>query len=290
MWREMAETDLGVSLGQWRQLGGGDFAQSWCATVVDGKSESLAIGDQVFIKTHAKPPPHHFTTEARGLAWLKEAQGLCIPAVLGVRDNPPYLALQYIEEGRRTDTSEIDLGRGLAVIHQAPCPCFGREDSRSTGSLGLPNAPMTSWSQFYATQRLLPLAMIAAERKALSAATIQRIELVASRLHDFVDETVAPARLHGDLWAGNRLVDTRGRSWLIDPACHGGHREFDLAMMRLFGGYGDDCYYSYNEDFPLDAGWQDRVSLHQLAPLIVHAIKFGRAYVGPAEDALGRYV
>jgi fructosamine-3-kinase len=95
--------------------------------------------------------------------------------------------------------------------------------------------------------------------------------------------------LHGDLWAGNRLVDERGRSWLVDPAAHGGHREFDLAMMRLFGGFGPDCFDAYAEATPLAAGWDERVALHQIAPLVVHAIKFGGGYVNGAITAIDRY-
>ncbi|NND92806.1 MAG: fructosamine kinase, partial [Granulosicoccus sp.] len=95
---------------------------------------------------------------------------------------------------------------------------------------------------------------------------------------------------HGDLWAGNRLVDKMGRSWLIDPASHGGHREFDLAMMRLFGGFSEACFNSYQEHFPLTDGWKQRIALHQLAPLIVHAIKFGGAYAGATENALKQYL
>ncbi len=215
---------------------------------------------------------------------------MAVPAVLGVNDDPPYLALQWIEEGSRTLDGEPAFGRALACLHQAPCSHFGRLDQRSTGSLGLPNAPADSWSHFYATQRLLPLARIAAEREALRSSTIRQIETLANRLDEHVEPGLLPSRLHGDLWAGNRLVDTEGRSWLIDPASHGGHREFDLAMMQLFGGFGEDCWVAYQEQFPLDDGWRDRVSLHQLAPLIVHAIKFGQAYVGPTEEALDKYV
>ena len=98
-----------------------------------------------------------------------------------------------------------------------------------------------------------------------------------------------PARLHGDLWAGNRLVDTQGRNWLIDPAAHGGHREFDLAMMRLFGGFGGECFAVYADEYPLADGWEARVPLHQIAPLVVHAIKFGGSYVSAATAAIARY-
>ena len=112
---------------------------------------------------------------------------------------------------------------------------------------------------------------------------------MAGRLLDLGGAPEPPARLHGDLWAGNRLVGTDGRNWLIDPAAHGSHREFDLAMMRLFGGFGEACFVAYEQDFPLGPGWQDRVALHQLAPLVVHAIKFGGSYPAAVDAALARY-
>ena len=99
-----------------------------------------------------------------------------------------------------------------------------------------------------------------------------------------------PALLHGDLWRGNRVIGAGGRNSLIDPAAHCSHREFDLAMMRLFGGFGEDCFAAYDEAFPLADGWAKRVSLHQLAPLVVHAIKFGGDYPAAVEAALSRYL
>jgi fructosamine-3-kinase len=82
------------------------------------------------------------------------------------------------------------------------------------------------------------------------------------------------------------LIGVDGRSWLIGPAAHGGHREFDLAMMRLFGGFGPDCHAAYAQEYPLSDGWEARVPLHQLAPLVVHAIKFGGGYVAGVDQAL----
>jgi fructosamine-3-kinase len=118
---------------------------------------------------------------------------------------------------------------------------------------------------------------------------IDRLERVAGRLPEIGGPAEPPARLHGDLWAGNRLPGADGRHWLVDPAAHGGHREFDLAMMRLFGGFGADCFAGYADVAPLAAGWEDRVALHQIAPLVVHAIKFGGSYVGAATAAIDRY-
>ena len=138
--------------------------------------------------------------------------------------------------------------------------------------------------------RLLPLARIAAERRSLPSDTITRLEHVASGLHEFGASDEAPSRLHGDLWAGNRMVDASGRSWLVDPAAHGGHREFDLAMMRLFGGFEERCHAAYREATPLAPGWESRVPLHQLAPLAVHAIKFGGGYAHATREALDRLI
>jgi fructosamine-3-kinase len=168
-------------------------------------------------------------------------------------------------------------------------PSFGREDRRSTGSRGLPNDPCSTWAEFYAQRRLLPLARLAAEADALPARSIAELEHVADRLATFGGPIEPAARLHGDLWAGNRLVDRAGCNWLIDPAAHGGHREFDLAMMRLFGGFSEACHAAYQDVSPLSAGWQERVELHQLAPLVVHAIKFGGGYVAAVDSALSTY-
>ena len=134
----------------------------------------------------------------------------------------------------------------------------------------------------------MPLARLARVADALPGPD-DALEQLAGRLDQLGVPDEPPARLHGDLWAGNRLVDTDGRSWLIDPAAHGGHREFDLAMMRLFGGFGAECFAAYAEVFPLADGWPERVALHQIAPLVVHAIKFGGGYVAAATDAIMQY-
>ena len=207
--------------------------------------------------------------------------------MLAVSDHPPnHLVLEWIDEGRPTATTERELGAQLARLHLSGAPCFGREDRRTTGSRRLPNEPYATWPEFYARNRLLPLAQLARAANALPERSIEDMVRLAGRLEDFGGAGEPPARLHGDLWAGNRLVDRAGRSWLIDPAAHGGHREFDLAMMRLFGGFDTDCFAAYAEAFPPTAGWEERVPLHQIAPLVVHAIKFGGGYVAAAMRAI----
>jgi fructosamine-3-kinase len=276
------EQALGSAVQRSAPLHGGDVAAAYRVELVDGR--------RVFIKTHRSPPPGFFSTEAAGLTWIRDARAVNVPSVLAVSDGaPPLLALSWIERGSARAVTEADLGRRLAALHRAGAPCFGREDGRTTGSRALPNEPATTWAEFYATSRLLPLARLAAEADALGPATIDRLRTLAGQLAAVGGPVEPPARLHGDLWAGNRLVDTHGRSWLIDPASHGGHREFDLAMMRLFGGFGDDCFAAYEEVHPLADGWADRVALHQIAPLVVHAVKFGGGYAGAAAAAIERY-
>jgi len=248
----------------------------------------------VFAKTHASPPPGFFTREAADLAWLAGPGVVSVPEVLAASDGgdgePPHLVLSWVDEGRAVAGTEEAFGRSLAQLHAAEPDGFGRADRRTTGSRGLPNEPCPTWAEFYATQRLAPLARIARDEQALAPAVVDALErLDADRLVAVGGPLEPPARLHGDLWAGNRLVDRAGESWLIDPAAHGGHREFDLAMMRLFGGFGAGCFAAYDEVWPLAEGWRDRIALHQVAPLVVHAIKFGGSYRSAAADAISAY-
>ena len=263
-------------------VSGGDVARAFRVDLDDGR--------RVFGKTHASPPDHFFATEATGLSWLSTAaqrsgaEGLAVAEVVAVDDD--LLVLSWIDEGPARSMTEADLGRSLARIHRLGAPSFGRVDRRTTGSRALPNDPVGTWPEFYAQNRLVPLARIARDGAALSESAVRRTESIAERL-DAIGAAEEPAALlHGDLWAGNRLIDVDGVSWLIDPAAHVGHREFDLAMMALFGGFDGVCWDAYGDEYPLADGWRARVPLHQLAPLVVHAIKFGGPYPAAVERAL----
>ena len=284
--RRVAEV-LGVEVVEMRGLTGGDVAEAYRVELADGRT--------VFAKTHADPPPNFFSTEATGLSWLADATaaaattssdpiGLDVARVIASSDD--LLVLAWIDEGRPVESTETDFGRALAQLHRVGAPVFGRTDHRTTGSRALPNEPMATWAEFYARNRLEPLARLARDGGALGEASIRRLMEVGGRLGEIDASNEPAALLHGDLWAGNRLIDRRGLSWLIDPAVHGGHREFDLAMMALFGGFSEGCWRGYDDEFPLAAGWRDRVPLHQLAPLVVHAIKFGGGYASAVDRAL----
>jgi len=277
-------TDLDADVQQMTRLGGGDVAESYRIGLADGRT--------VFAKTYRAPPAGFFTTEANGLRWLREPAVLPVPDVLAVSDGddgtPPRLVLEWIDRraGSGSPEGDEEFGRALARLHRAGSVSFGRDDRRTTGSLALPNDPCATWVEFYGERRLGALLEIARDRHALPAPALTKLERTIGQL-DAIGGPVEPAaRLHGDLWAGNRLIDRADRSWLIDPACHGGHREYDLAMMRLFGGFGPACFAGYVAEWPLADGWEARVPLHQIAPLIVHAVKFGGGYAAAAERAL----
>ena len=115
------------------------------------------------------------------------------------------------------------------------------------------------------------------------------MEAVCERLPELAGPPEPPARLHGDLWSGNAMADADGRPWLIDPSAYGGHREVDLAMLRLFGAPSPRIFAAYEEAAPLAEGWEERVELWQLLPLLVHAVLFGGSYVAAAEQVARRY-
>ncbi len=273
----------GLAVTRLAPLHGGDTSRAARADLADGTSR--------FVKW-AGPWAASFEREAADLVWLDEAGAVPVAEVVTARDDhdaeaPAHLVLGWIEPGRPRAGTEARFGAALAALHRSGAPAHGRSDRRRTGSLGLPNEPVGSWAAHLAANRFEPLARIARQRDALPGDVVDRLSRLAGRLDDEVlGTTEAPARLHGDLWAGNRLVDADGASWLIDPAAHGGNREWDLAMMRLFGGFGDEVFAAYGTEHPLADGWADRVALHQLAPLVVHAVKFSGAYVTAAERAL----
>jgi fructosamine-3-kinase len=263
------------------RVGGGDINDAYAATLEDGA--------RAFVKTRTDAPTGEFPAEAAALRWLAEPGGLGVPEVLGVLDAdsaPRLLALEFLEADRPGD--DADLGRGLATIHAAGAEAFGGSTSLRIGPLTLRNDPTGTWPEFYADRRLRPLLAPARDGGALSSSGVTAVERVCDRMADLAGPAEPPARLHGDLWSGNVLWSS-GRPYLIDPLAYGGHREVDLAMLRLFGSPGPRFLAAYESVTALAAGQEDRVPLYQLFPLLVHAVLFGGGYGASVERAAGRY-
>ncbi len=284
---------LGAALGRpvraLRPVPGGDLNEAFLAEG-DG-------GARCFVKSARDARPGAYAAEAAGLRWLADAGALPVPAVLAVGEpdgqGPPFLALEWVDPGRARPSTAERLGRGLAALHAAGAPSFGSGSPQLLlGPLALPDAPAPDWPTFLLERRLAPLVRLAVARGALDPAATALLERLAERLPELAGPPEPPARLHGDLWVGNVHVDRDGAPWLVDPAAHGGHREVDLAMLRLFGsGYGPGSAFraAYEERAPLAAGAEDRVALWQLAPLLVHAALFGGGYGDRALATLRRY-
>jgi fructosamine-3-kinase len=235
-----------------------------------------------FIKRRTDAPPRFFDAEAAGLAWLAEAHGAHLATVIDVK--PGHLVVQHVDEVQPTPQAARSFGAALAVTHRAGAAAFGSPPDGYDGPLYIGNRPLpsaheTSWGRFYARDRVLPYLEVAEEVGNVTDAAARVVREACERIRagDF-DDAEPPARLHGDLWNGNVLWSADGVV-LIDPAAHGGHRETDLAMLALFGcPYLDEVLTGYQESHPLRAGWTERVGLHQLHPLAVHAAGHGKEY------------
>lgn len=272
-----AERLLGTTVVATTPVAGGDICTSTRLRLSDGTS--------ALIKTRPHAPDDFFAVEARGLSWLGATPGVDVPGVLASETD--CLVLEWVEPARPSAEAAERLGRDLAVTHRAGAPGFGSGSGDGyIGLLPLPNRPAATWPEFFATRRILPYLKLARDRAAISADDAAAVEGVVRRIVDLAGPAEPPARLHGDLWSGNVLWGQDARVWLVDPAAHGGHRESDLAMLALFGlPQLQRMLDAYHEQAPLADGWQDRVALHQLFPLLVHACMFGGGYGARAAEA-----
>jgi fructosamine-3-kinase len=258
-----------------RPVAGGDICAAWR---VDFEG-----GAPAFAKTFAGDPAM-FDAEARSLAWLAAA-GAAVPPVLGV--DADVLVLGWLDAAPPSAATAERFGRELATLHAAGASRFGAGWPGYSGRLRLANDAAPTWAEFFASTRLLPLARRAADAGALDDVAV--IENVANRLDEIGGAPEPPARLHGDLWSGN-VRWTADRAWLIDPAAYGGHRETDLALLDLFGApHLERIVGAYAETTPLADGWRERIGLHQLYPLLAHAVMFGGGYGARAEAVARRY-
>jgi fructosamine-3-kinase len=201
-------------------------------------------------------------------------------------EQPAYLALELLTPAKRRPDFDEALGRSLAALHRFGAPSFGLDHDNFIGRLAQSNTTANDWASFYWTSRLEPQLRLATDRGLIDSVMSSRFDALRRVLPERVGPEEPPSRLHGDLWGGNLHVDEAGQPCLIDPAVYGGHREIDLAMMRLFGGFGERAFGSYGDTWPLAPGAGDRVPLYQLYPLMVHVNLFGGSYVGSVRRTL----
>ena len=261
-------------------IGGGCIADARVATFADGSS--------VFVKC-AAGTPGMFEREAEGLRALASATAIRIPEVLAVGDEA--LVLEMIHEAPQKDGFFESFGRAFAKLHDHRGPSFGFPHDNFIGSTAQCNQPLDGfgWPEFFLERRLRFQAKLAASRG--HGREIEHLlDHAEGRLAELLGaEIELPSILHGDLWSGNFIVDERGEACLIDPAAYYGHREADLAMTRLFGGFGSAFYSAYDEALPLAPGHEDRLPIYQLYHLLNHLNLFGSAYYAQCMRILQRY-
>lgn len=266
---------LGIGVRESRPLGGGDICEAFAVDLEDGR--------QLFVKTCADGPEGMFEAEAFGLRFLGETNTVNVPQV--VHACKDFLALELVQPGPRIANFEEQLGQQLAALHRYPTGFPGLERHNYIGSIPQDNSPADSWCEFYARRRLQPLVERAVNSGVAPARWTAKFEKLYEKLPQLLPQEPM-SRLHGDLWGGNLHVGPQGRPYLVDPAVYVGHREVDLAMMRLFGGFGPAVFAAYEESYPLAPGAAERVPLYQLYPLLVHVNLFGAGYVGSVERTL----
>lgn len=244
-----------------------------------------------FVKVNAADQhPSMFEAEADGLRRLGSTGAIRVPRVIafGEDHDDSYLLLEHIGGGLKSTAFWEEFGRSLAQLHTNTSSAFGLERNNYIGPLKQVNTPHSSWARFFITDRLEPQVRMARDRNRLGDGDVLRFERLYAKLPSFFP-VEPPALLHGDLWGGNFLCDASERPVLIDPAVYYGHREMDIAMTKLFGGFNDAFYVGYNNERPLQQGWQARMDLWNLYPLLVHVNLFGGSYMAQVETILNRF-
>jgi len=280
--------DCGFTITRYQQVFGGDINQSYCLYSND---------ERYFLKVNdAGLYPAMFVKEAGGLIALatelsvNELNAIAVPQVIkqGTTANKQYLLLEWLEKGRPNKNFWEEFGSSLANLHKKQQTFFGWHEDNYIGNLVQQNTKHGSWHSFYAECRIMPLVKELYNAGSFSKQDVTTTESFCKKINDLFPHE-PPALLHGDLWSGNFMIAQHGNAAIYDPAVYYGHREMDIGMTKLFGGFDSNFYSAYHAVYPLEKNWQQRLSLTQLYPLLVHAVLFGGHYVSSARNIIQQF-
>ncbi len=264
-----------------RSVAGGSINQSF----------QLDIGHfGFFVKMNSRSRyPNMFELEMDGLEVIQSTNTISTPNIVNLfyDDDRAMLVMEFIREGQKPENYWSEFGQRLARMHKQTHVEFGYSKDNYIGSLDQINDYRTSWSDFFVEMRIEPQLRLA--ERYFTASERDAFQRLFYRLEKLIPAE-PPALLHGDLWGGNYLTKEDGEPVLIDPAVYYGHREMDISMMHLFGGFSTEVFRHYNAYYPLETGWEDRIDLHNIYPLLVHLNLFGASYLGSIKNKLKKYI
>jgi fructosamine-3-kinase len=271
-----AATDEGFTITSASGTGGGCINETFLLS--DGHS-------RFFLKLNAASAQAMFCAEAEALETIRQTETLYAPAPIaqGQAEGRAFLVLEAIEFGTGTDDSWQQMGRKLAELHQHASDQFGWNRDNTIGSTPQYNAPNSNWATFFREQRLRPqleLARLNGYHFARAEALLNAAEILLAKHHP------KASLLHGDLWSGNVGFSVEGTPIIYDPASYYGDRETDLAFSEFFGGFPLAFYESYQNAWPLAAGYEARKNLYNLYHVLNHANLFGGGYIRQAENMI----
>ncbi|MFT4664395.1 MAG: protein-ribulosamine 3-kinase [Polaribacter sp.] len=274
---------LGEKTKRLQSVTGGDISDAYLLST-DKENYFLKINESALATAL-------FEAEAKGLQLI--GQHCHCPEVIhhGPFQNSPgaFLILPYIQSGNKDKQFWVSLGQSLAQLHRVSATQFGLAHDNFIGRLPQSNNHHDNWAAFYAQQRLFPQVKMAFDNKMLSKEDTRSFDRLYSKLNNLCPSEKS-ALIHGDLWSGNFMVNKNQLPVFIDPSVSYSHREMDLAMSLLFGGFDPQFYHSYIGSYPLEPGFEARVALYQLYYLLVHVNLFGGSYVNGVKQALSKYI
>ena len=263
-------------------LGGGCIA--------DSRKIKTESGKEYFVKSYSGSGNNILQNEANGLRELSKSGAIRIPEVIHL--DSEILVLDYIKTGSRKSNFSESFGQQFAEMHKVNSEMFGFYEDNFIGATPQKNLPQKeNWIEFYLENRLI-FQFKFAERNGYVDSRFRELfgkfEKIVPKLIEGSEEQ--PTLLHGDLWSGNYMVDEFGEPVLIDPAVYYGHREADLGMTRLFGGFDPIFYSAYNEAYPLPDGWDERIELYKFYHVINHLNLFGTGYLSQTISIMKDYL
>lgn len=265
-----------------RSISGGSINSALLLKTLDGS---------FFLKYNsASKYPQMFAKEFKGLELLTSVKTIRIPKPLFHFEGQQYsgILLEFIEEQDYSERFWDQFAFQLSQLHQQTNPVFGLHFNNYMGSLTQLNTPFSNFVDFFINQRLLPQFKIARDQHEITLQHIKQSENIFGELPSIIPEE-KPALIHGDLWSGNFMSDETGAPVIMDPACYYGHREVDIAMTTMFGGFSPQFYQSYHQHHPLAKGWEDRLKYYNLYPILVHVNLFGSSYLPSLEAVLDKF-